>query len=249
MSSDPPSPLHHPPPPPSSPTHDHLGLEWDPSVDIGRSVSRDDADSSYFSASTGRKWQFLAVSHYLVPPFTQETLLWESNKRPAIHYKNDAYLYFFVCVLCRSLQERWPEEVELPQLLWLSIWHQRWHQEPGGRPGELRVSSVLLFKNFIFYQEKTTIWPWSDMFGCMFCWLSEWCPKKKLGGFIDNWEGFWGTETRKQSCSPTCLSAASFLLSSAQNPIPIETMSPHTPSKTSKKNVSINEQYGILNST
>ncbi|XP_008303961.1 nesprin-2-like, partial [Stegastes partitus] len=41
------------PPHPSSPTHEHLGLEWDPSVDIGRSVSRDDADSSYFSACTG----------------------------------------------------------------------------------------------------------------------------------------------------------------------------------------------------
>lgn len=39
----------------SSPTHEHLGLEWDPSVDIGRSVSHDDADSSYFSACTGRK--------------------------------------------------------------------------------------------------------------------------------------------------------------------------------------------------
>ncbi|XP_028275055.1 uncharacterized protein LOC114444583 isoform X2 [Parambassis ranga] len=48
---------HHPPPPPSpsSPTHEHLGLEWDPSVDIGRSVSCDDADSSYFSAGTGLK--------------------------------------------------------------------------------------------------------------------------------------------------------------------------------------------------
>ncbi|KAM8905633.1 nesprin-2 [Spinachia spinachia] len=33
------------------PTHEHLGLEWDPSVDIGRSVSHDDADS-YFSACT-----------------------------------------------------------------------------------------------------------------------------------------------------------------------------------------------------
>lgn len=55
-SSDPPSPIPHPPPP-SSPTHEHLGLEWDPSVDIGRSVSRDDADSSYFSASTGKKRQ------------------------------------------------------------------------------------------------------------------------------------------------------------------------------------------------
>uniref|UniRef100_UPI0037E78300 nesprin-2 n=1 Tax=Semicossyphus pulcher TaxID=241346 RepID=UPI0037E78300 len=36
-----------------SPSHEHLGLEWDPSVDIGRSVSRDDSDSSYFSVSTG----------------------------------------------------------------------------------------------------------------------------------------------------------------------------------------------------
>ncbi|KAM4589103.1 uncharacterized protein V3H82_003270 isoform 2-T2 [Fundulus diaphanus] len=42
-----------PPSSPSSPTHEHLGLEWDPSVDIGRSVSHDDADSSYFSACTG----------------------------------------------------------------------------------------------------------------------------------------------------------------------------------------------------
>ncbi|XP_035536674.1 nesprin-2 [Morone saxatilis] len=52
---EPPSPAHLPPPPPSpsSPTHEHLGLEWDPSVDIGRSVSRDDADSSYFSANAG----------------------------------------------------------------------------------------------------------------------------------------------------------------------------------------------------
>ncbi|XP_034024677.1 nesprin-2 [Thalassophryne amazonica] len=48
------SPIHLSPPPPSraSPTHDHLGLEWDPSVDIGHSVSCDDGDSSYFSAST-----------------------------------------------------------------------------------------------------------------------------------------------------------------------------------------------------
>ncbi|CAJ1066285.1 nesprin-2 isoform X1 [Xyrichtys novacula] len=42
-----------PPPSPSSPTHEHLGLEWDPSVDIGRSVSPDEADSSYFSLCTG----------------------------------------------------------------------------------------------------------------------------------------------------------------------------------------------------
>ncbi|XP_044057655.1 nesprin-2 isoform X2 [Siniperca chuatsi] len=49
---DPASPAHLLPSPASSssPTHEHLGLEWDPSVDIGRSVSRDDADSSYFSA-------------------------------------------------------------------------------------------------------------------------------------------------------------------------------------------------------
>lgn len=59
------SPLRHPP---SSPTQEQQGLEWDPSVDVGRSVSRDDADSSYFSASTGRchgggglkRWSFLS---------------------------------------------------------------------------------------------------------------------------------------------------------------------------------------------
>ncbi|XP_017286531.1 uncharacterized protein si:ch211-137a8.2 [Kryptolebias marmoratus] len=62
---------HHPPPPPppssASPTHEHLGLEWDPSVDIGRSVSHDDADSSYFSVSTGlcqrddmKRWSYLS---------------------------------------------------------------------------------------------------------------------------------------------------------------------------------------------
>lgn len=44
----------HPGAPASCPTHDPLGLEWDPSVDVGRSVSRDDADSSYFSAGPGR---------------------------------------------------------------------------------------------------------------------------------------------------------------------------------------------------
>lgn len=46
-----------PPPPPSPPPHtnEHVGLEWDPSVDIGRSLSCDDADSSYFSAGTGRR--------------------------------------------------------------------------------------------------------------------------------------------------------------------------------------------------
>ncbi|XP_069390970.1 nesprin-2 isoform X2 [Paralichthys olivaceus] len=59
---DPPSPVHHPPPPPS-PNHEHLGLEWDPSVDIGRSVSCDDRDSSYFSVSTGdvlKRWSFFS---------------------------------------------------------------------------------------------------------------------------------------------------------------------------------------------
>ncbi|KAJ8369158.1 hypothetical protein SKAU_G00091860 [Synaphobranchus kaupii] len=35
------------------PSSDHLVLEWDPSVDVGGSVSFDDADSSYFSAITG----------------------------------------------------------------------------------------------------------------------------------------------------------------------------------------------------
>ncbi|XP_072249016.1 nesprin-2 [Leuresthes tenuis] len=64
---DQPSPLHHPPPSsPSSPTHEPMGLEWDPSVDIGRSVSHDDADSSYFSAGTGlcnrddlKRWSYI----------------------------------------------------------------------------------------------------------------------------------------------------------------------------------------------
>ncbi|XP_008307760.1 nesprin-2-like [Cynoglossus semilaevis] len=63
-----PSPVHHPlPPSSSSPTHEHLGLEWDPSVDIGRSVSCNDADSSYFSISTGqcngddlKRWSYLS---------------------------------------------------------------------------------------------------------------------------------------------------------------------------------------------
>ncbi|XP_047451062.1 uncharacterized protein si:ch211-137a8.2 [Mugil cephalus] len=61
------SPLRHPPPPPSrsSPTHEHL--EWDPSVDIGHSVSCDETDSSYFSVSTGlghrdgqKRWSYLS---------------------------------------------------------------------------------------------------------------------------------------------------------------------------------------------
>ncbi|XP_029373431.1 nesprin-2 isoform X2 [Echeneis naucrates] len=62
-----PSPAHHtPPPPPTSPTHEHLLLEWDPSVDIGNFVSCDVGDSSYFSASTGlhhkdgqKRWSYL----------------------------------------------------------------------------------------------------------------------------------------------------------------------------------------------
>ncbi|XP_007236898.3 nesprin-1 [Astyanax mexicanus] len=33
--------------------HEQLVLEWDPSVDIGGSISHDDADSSYFSANPG----------------------------------------------------------------------------------------------------------------------------------------------------------------------------------------------------
>ncbi|XP_029964206.1 nesprin-2 isoform X3 [Salarias fasciatus] len=43
-------PLHQPP---SSPSPEQQFLEWDPSVDVGRSLSPDDADSSYCSASTG----------------------------------------------------------------------------------------------------------------------------------------------------------------------------------------------------
>ncbi|CAL8354084.1 unnamed protein product [Lota lota] len=35
------------------PTHEHLGLEWDPSVDIGRSITHGNEDSSYFSLNTG----------------------------------------------------------------------------------------------------------------------------------------------------------------------------------------------------
>ncbi|KAM8854550.1 nesprin-2 [Synchiropus picturatus] len=41
------------PPRSASPVHEHLGLEWDPSVDVGRSLTPDGADSSYFSTSTG----------------------------------------------------------------------------------------------------------------------------------------------------------------------------------------------------
>lgn len=125
-SSDPPSPVHHPPPP-SSPTHDHLGLEWDPSVDIGRSVSRDDADSSYFSASTGNKQQNRCLT--LHGKTSLRNLRWHTVRMQICSVNR-------IFVFCRS------EEVELPEFLWLSVWHQRrhqrWHQEPGGRLGELK---------------------------------------------------------------------------------------------------------------
>lgn len=70
--SDQRSSVHLPPPAPSrsSPTHEHLGLEWDPSVDIGRSLSQNDADSSYFSANTGRKDSSLSSMIKLFLPFT-----------------------------------------------------------------------------------------------------------------------------------------------------------------------------------
>ncbi len=35
-------------------SQDHLVLEWDPSVDIGGSISHDGTDSSSFSAAAGR---------------------------------------------------------------------------------------------------------------------------------------------------------------------------------------------------
>lgn len=35
---------------------EQLGLEWDPSVDIGGSISHDNADSSYLSAGAGGYW-------------------------------------------------------------------------------------------------------------------------------------------------------------------------------------------------
>ncbi|RVE65249.1 hypothetical protein OJAV_G00134290 [Oryzias javanicus] len=57
----------HPPPPPPPHTNEQAGLEWDPSVDIGRSLSHDDADSSYFSAGTGlclredqKRWSYFS---------------------------------------------------------------------------------------------------------------------------------------------------------------------------------------------
>ncbi|MEQ2158134.1 hypothetical protein GOODEAATRI_009119 [Goodea atripinnis] len=54
---------HRPSPPPPSPSHENMGLEWDPSVDIGRSVSHDDADSSYFSLCQRegtKRWSYLS---------------------------------------------------------------------------------------------------------------------------------------------------------------------------------------------
>lgn len=52
LSLAPPSPADLPPP---SPPPDELVLEWDPSVDVGRSVCQDDVDSSCFSAGAGKK--------------------------------------------------------------------------------------------------------------------------------------------------------------------------------------------------
>uniref|UniRef100_A0A3P9NIE3 Uncharacterized LOC103460035 n=1 Tax=Poecilia reticulata TaxID=8081 RepID=A0A3P9NIE3_POERE len=67
MNATPTGPARRPPTPPPSPSHEHLGLEWDPSVDIGRSLSHDDADSSYFSVCTGlcqpdetKRWSYLS---------------------------------------------------------------------------------------------------------------------------------------------------------------------------------------------
>ncbi|XP_062271217.1 LOW QUALITY PROTEIN: uncharacterized protein si:ch211-137a8.2, partial [Scomber scombrus] len=75
------------PPSPSSPSHEHLGLEWDPSVDIGRSVSRDDADSSYFSASTGRK--FTVISELLQHRFNMMFTGWQQTLSMAVFVTRD----------------------------------------------------------------------------------------------------------------------------------------------------------------
>lgn len=49
-------------------SQDHQVLEWDPSVDIGRSISRDDTDSSSFSAVAGRDCPCNAIqSSYPLP--------------------------------------------------------------------------------------------------------------------------------------------------------------------------------------
>ncbi|KAG7224429.1 hypothetical protein INR49_015093, partial [Caranx melampygus] len=91
-----PSMTQHPPPPPSpaSPTHEHLGLEWDPSVDIGHSVSCDDGDSSYFSASTGlchkdglKRWSYLSSLSSLSEITNQEAdtrLGWPNQTHPEV---------------------------------------------------------------------------------------------------------------------------------------------------------------------
>ncbi|XP_034459514.1 nesprin-2 [Hippoglossus hippoglossus] len=92
--SDLPSPIHHPPPPPpSSPTHEHLGLEWDNSVDIGRSVSCDDGDSSYFSVGTGdvKRWSFFSsrscqsdISNDITNQEEDLRLAWQDHTHPAV---------------------------------------------------------------------------------------------------------------------------------------------------------------------
>ncbi|XP_053279034.1 nesprin-2 [Pleuronectes platessa] len=88
------SPVHHPSPPPSFPTHEHLGLEWDPSVDIGRSVSCDDGDSSYFSVcvcvcvrvcSAGdvlKRWSFFS-SRSCLSDISDDITNQEEDLRPA----------------------------------------------------------------------------------------------------------------------------------------------------------------------
>ena len=59
--------------PKAGPAHspqDHLMLEWDPSVDIGGSVSHDDADSSYFSATAGENCWVTSGKERPPPPPT-----------------------------------------------------------------------------------------------------------------------------------------------------------------------------------
>ncbi|XP_071353073.1 nesprin-2 isoform X2 [Trachinotus anak] len=83
-------PPHHPPPP----LPEHLGLEWDPSVDIGHSVSCDDGDSSYFSASTGlchrdglKRWSYLSSLSSLCDITNQEADLpqgWLDHTHPGV---------------------------------------------------------------------------------------------------------------------------------------------------------------------
>lgn len=85
------------PPPLSSATHEHLGLEWDPSVDVGRSVSPYEADSSYFSANAGRKKKTqagLTVYHGALPPL----FFHSSNKLNRCH---------LICCLVDLLLTSW----------------------------------------------------------------------------------------------------------------------------------------------